>query len=126
MGPPSGPCRGPLPRGACSRLDVTRTREREREKNGAYSSKGRKQQNTGVLLDIELPTCRQGEVVLAIITMQSSTRVMRRRRRRKGSFQIVFRSTRRKGTKREAQKSKNASPVETEDEKSWQRMKYGL
>ena len=62
---------------------------------------------------------------MAIITMQSSTRVMRRRRR-KGSFQIVFRSTRRKGTKREAQKSKNASPVETEDEKSWQRMKYGL
>ena len=76
---------------------MTRTRERER-KNGAYSSKGRKQQNTGVLLDIELPICRQGEVVLAIITMQSSTRVMRRRRR-KGSFQIVFRSTRRKGTK---------------------------
>ena len=52
---------------------------------------------------------------MAIITMQSSTRAMRRRRRRrrKGNFQIVFRSTRRKGTKREAQKSKNASPVET-------------
>ena len=70
---------------------------------------------------MELPTCRQGEVVLAIITMQSSTRAIRRRRRRKGNFQIVIRSTRRKRTKREAQKSKN----ETEDEKSWQRMKYG-
>ena len=61
---------------------------------------------------------------MAIITMQSSTRAMRRRRRRrrrKGNFQIVFRSTRRKGTKREAQKSKN----ETEDEKSWQKKKYG-
>ena len=53
---------------------------------------------------------------MAIITMQSSARAMRRRKKkkkRKGNFQIVFRSTRRKGTKREAQKSKNASPVET-------------
>ena len=43
--------------------------------------------------------------------MQSSTRVMRRRRRKR-KFQNVFGSTRGKGTKREA----HASPVETEDE----------
>ena len=91
VGPPGGPCRGPLPRGACSRLAVTRTREKEKIEHTVAKEER-------LLLAIELPTCRQGEEVLAIITMQSSTRVMRRRRR-KGSFQIVFRSTRRKGTK---------------------------
>ena len=57
VGPPAG-CPA-SPEGACSRLDVTRTRERKRKMGNSARKKTTEHR---VLLDIELPTCRQGEV----------------------------------------------------------------